>query len=44
MTNEKIQYTTIRVSIRNCDRIKKYGAMGDNMDQVIEKVLSKIEG
>ena len=43
MTNEE-EFTTIRIRKTTCERLKKHGVLGDNMDVVMTKVLEKAEG
>jgi len=44
MPTKEMSYTTIRVLRTTCDRLKKHGVLGDNMDSVVTKVLDKAEG
>lgn len=40
---EKPDYKTVRISTRNYERITKFGKYQETMDEIITKVLEKVE-
>ena len=41
MTNES-EFTTIRIRKSTCAKLKSYGVLGDNLDDVVTKVLARV--